>query len=189
MRISQKGFTLIELMVGLTVGLIVLLAAGNILVSSISAASSDMKEQRLDQTTQALVTNMQEEIRRAGYTISGVTLTKQENGLYYYPQTNCITFSRYSPDDTAEKFFGYLLNNYTVYYYESVDENASCSDLTNWVAVTDPSLIQVDTLTFTQRENSTALIDINMIAEAIGLTINGSTVKRDITVSTRIRNI
>lgn len=185
---SQNGFTLVELMIGITVGFIILISVGSVFSSSISAASADVKEQRLNQTIYKLTSNMVTEIRRAGSTIPNVSLTKQSNNSYYYTQTDCITFSRYSPVDGGEKFLGYRLNNNIVYYYESTNSNASCSDLSGWVPVSELTQVKIDTLTFTKRAGSTALIDINIIAEAVGVQVNGQPIKRDITVTSRVRN-
>lgn len=185
---SQSGFTLVELMIGITVGFIILLAAGSVLSSTIISASTDIKEQRLNQMIYKLTSNMVTEIRRAGSTIPNVTLTKQASDDYYNAQADCITFSRYSIVDGGEIFLGYRLSNNVIYYYESTASNASCSDLSGWVAVTEPTQVKIDTLTFTKRAGSTALIDVNIIAEAVGLTVNGQPVKRDITVTSRVRN-
>lgn len=190
--INQKGSTLIELMIGITIGLIVLIAVGVTFGSILQSNSSEVREQRLEQTMQILTANMVSEIRRAGYTIAGITLHPPGGSSHnYYIQSNCILFSHYSPANGAEKFYGYKLNNNVVYYYESlaVTTSTSCSNLTNWIAVTELSQVKVNTLTFTLRAGSTALIDINLIAEAVGVTIQGgSPVQRNMTVSSRVRN-
>jgi prepilin peptidase dependent protein B len=181
---KQAGFTLIELMVGIALGLIVLAGALALFANTLQANATGVKQQRFEQTLQVLAAHMVSEIRRAGYAKPGVALTKQSNGGYYVANGNCVTFSHSTPDSN-EQFYGYQLANNLVYYYTSTTTNGNCANLTGWTAVTDLGQIKVTNLLFA----NFPLVGITLDAEAVGLTVTGGTaVKRSMTVSVRVRN-
>ncbi|MBS4641495.1 PulJ/GspJ family protein, partial [Aeromonas media] len=68
---KQRGFTLIELMVGLTIGLIVMAGVLKFLSSILQANTESVKQQKFEQTVHALVGTIAADIRRAGYTPLG----------------------------------------------------------------------------------------------------------------------
>lgn len=182
----QTGFTLIELMIGITIGLVILIGAESLFMTTFGANLSDTKQLRFEQTLQVLSENMVSEIRRAGFSKPNISLTKQANNLYYNAQTNCITFSHSTPD-ANEVFYGYKLQNKIVYYYNSITTNGSCANLTNWTPVTDSSQIKINTLSFTT--TGTSLVNITFTAEAVGLTLaDGTVVNRNTSASVHIRN-
>lgn len=184
---TQKGHTLVELMVGMTVGLVILTGAGVFFANLLGANTTAAKQQQFGQAIQILTSNMTAEIRRAGYANTGVTLTKQANGSYFYAQGSCITFSHSTPTDN-ERFYGYKLDTASklVYVYNSTAGNANCGNLTGWTPVTDASYIQVTNLSFTV----TQVVTITLAASATELTLtDGVTpVKRNVTVSVQVRN-
>jgi len=186
---TQKGYTLVELMVGMTIGMVVLAGAGVFFSSVLSANSAGTKQQQFEQSIQILMSSMTAEIRRAGYANVGVTLTKQANGSYYYVQGggSCITFSHSTPTD-SERFYGYKFDPATklVYAYDSTAGNASCANLTGWTAVTDTSYIQVTNLSFAAAQ----VVTITLAASAVGLTLTDGTtsVQRNMTTTVQIRN-
>lgn len=71
------GFTLIELMVALVVGLVVILAAVSFLVSIAKANSEDIQVTRLTQELRALSEVTSREIRRARYVADPIGLVAQ----------------------------------------------------------------------------------------------------------------
>lgn len=181
---KQAGFTLIELMIGIAIGLIVVAGASILFMNTLQANAAGVKQQRFEQTLQVLAAHMVSEIRRAGYAKPGVALTKQSNGSYYFANAGCVTFSHSTPDSN-EQFYGYQLRNNLVYYYTSNTSNGNCGNLTGWIAVTDLSQIKVTNLLFV----NFPLVGITLEAEAVGLTTTGGTVvKRSMPVSVLVRN-
>lgn len=61
------GFTIVELLVGLVVGLLVVMAAGAIYVTSVQAKAESLRGARLNQEVRGLLAGMAPDIRRAGY--------------------------------------------------------------------------------------------------------------------------
>ena len=66
-RPRAHGFTVVELLVGLVVGLLVVMAAGAIYVTSVQAKAESLRGARLNQEVRGLLAGMAPDIRRAGY--------------------------------------------------------------------------------------------------------------------------
>lgn len=188
----QTGFNLIELMVAITLGMIVILGAEKIYLTTLAANVSGAKTQRFEQTLQVLSNEMVTEIRRAGYANPGVTLTPASGSKYYYPQGSCITFSHSlpeTPDASAvnEVFYGYRLASSTIYYWNSTSGHGNCGTTSNWKAITDTGHIKITSLSFTA--SGTALVAINLQADAVNLTTpSGGAISRNVTSYVRVRN-
>ncbi len=113
-----SGFSLVELMISITIGLVVLGGVVSIFVSSVKSNADALKMTRLNQELQAVMSMMTRDIRRAGYwgtatnaigslLVSGVetrpntnpfdnpaTFTRVATGKYGSEAANsCITFS------------------------------------------------------------------------------------------------
>lgn len=184
------GFSLIELMVALTLGLIVLLGAEKLYLTSLSANVDGAKAQRFEQTLQILSNEMVTEIRRAGYANPGVTLTAASGTKYYDPQGSCIRFSHSLPETTtaavSEVFYGYRLASSTLYYWNNTTQ-ANCGTTTGWKAITDPKQLSITSLNFAA--SGTSLVVITLQASAVGLnTTSGGTVGRTVTSYAKVRN-
>lgn len=63
----QKGFTLLELMIGLAVGLIVVSGVLTVYLSTVESSGSTLKSSRLNSEMSALMNIMGNDIRRAGF--------------------------------------------------------------------------------------------------------------------------
>lgn len=200
---NMKGFTLVELMISIIIGLLVLTGAIQFYLNVFRSNYDGVRLQRFEQTAHILAETMVSDLRRAGYEYNDVTtgttviLTKQSNNKFFYaePSGKCILFnySNKDPVDNVWKqyFYGYQLNNKVVYYYESNTANGSCSNLSGWEALTDLTQISFTNTSGEQMfvHAGTALINIHMLAQAIGLTAQGGgTVNRDLTVSVHVRN-
>lgn len=210
---QQKGFTLIELMVGMTIGLILLAGVGGLFMTTLRSNVEAVKQQRFEQTVQVLMNIMSSEIRRAGYTNAGtianpaipVTLTNQSNNSSYFASTNCVLLSHSTPNED-QRFYGFKLVNSIVYMYSGLvnSPNLCTSTVTDWTAVTDLSYIKVTQLWFdTGKVDLTANYDcvaapiagvgavakVTLGVEAVGLNAVGTTpVKRCVQVNILKRN-
>ncbi len=67
MRRQARGFTLVELMVAITIGLVVLSAALTFFSGNLRANSTTLELSRLNQELQTVMTMIARDIRRAGY--------------------------------------------------------------------------------------------------------------------------
>lgn len=107
-----NGFTLVELLVGMAVGIIVIGAAVAFIVSSVRANSENLRSIRLTQELRALTELIGREIRRARHVAAPDLLAAigqdplpasvtQYNGVLARDNGNadCIEFSYFIPDD------------------------------------------------------------------------------------------
>lgn len=184
---KQSGFTLIELMVSITVGLILLAGVSSFFVATLNSSATSISTQRFEQTVQILTGTITSEIRRAGYANDGVVLTANGlNGTHYFGQPGCILLSHSTPTND-EIFHGYLLSNGVVYVYSNTTFNNSCSlDLTKWTPVTDSTVIKVLSMTATGSPTVAFTLD----AQAVHLTASdGSLLRRSMTTTVQMRNL
>jgi len=155
----QRGVSLVELMVGLTVGLIIVAAAASVYVTAVRSGADTLHSAKLNMELRRAMDLMVYEIRRAGYTagttnlasnpfmLSGANLTL--NG------TDCLLFSydaNASGAVNSADFFGFRKNGSAVsmrYGGTAPSTSAGCSvGSDSWEDITDSTGVVVDTLNF-----------------------------------------
>jgi len=165
-RNYQKGFTLIELMISISLGIVAVSAIMFFYISTITSSYSTLKSSRLNQEMSSLMSIMTNEIRRAGYNgtynedsssnlfsnVSSKTVLMINDVTFDTSSTatnkgSCITFT-YDRDldgviDT-EEYGGFKLSSNEVYMRTS---SGSCSTAT-WEKITDANEIKVTNLDF-----------------------------------------
>ena len=186
---KQIGFSLVEVMIGMALGLIILAGASSLFVSTLSVNSKLVRGQRFEQTLQILNTTITSEIRRAGYANEGVTLTPNGlNGSQYFAQDGCVLFSHSTPTST-ERFYGYLLNNGVVYVYNSDTFNNSCTlDLLTWTPVTSIADINVVAMTFTGSPTVSFFLNAKAVGQKVPVGDAMVDLERKITSVVQMRN-
>ena len=209
---KQHGLSIVELLIGLFVGLIILLGASQIFSWNLGSNMNAVKQQRLEQTVQVLTDMMAGDIRRAGYAKPGVKLTPQVGvgGGHYFADASCVLLSN-STTAENERFRGYKLQNGVIYRYDGAANGSCDASLANWSAVTDMSYIKVTRLFFD--EGAVNLADaydcstdpalsvpsvppahrdpvrVSMGVEAVGLDVSaGNPVKRCVQFNVHRRN-
>jgi prepilin peptidase dependent protein B len=165
-RRAQLGLNLIELMVGLVVGLVVLAAISTVYLNTARGSRDTMNANRLNQDLRAVMDIMVADIRRAGYwgtAVSGSTnpfTVRTSPATDIFVSAGCILYSydaTYNAASTAGAtdagvdFFGFQLNAGAVQTVTPGtamnDTSVACNTLT-WSNLTDPAVITIDTLTF-----------------------------------------
>lgn len=174
---KRNGFTLIELMIAMLIGLIVMAATITIYIITIKGSSDTLKSARLNQDLSVAMLVMTNDIRRAGYwggAITGVNLTtnpftdvmvRDVGAIAGAASGNCITYSYdenawevtvppYDPvvdsaAPSASEYFGFRLVNGAIQIKTSGTTSLApaCGDGT-WVNLTDPNQITVISLLF-----------------------------------------
>lgn len=167
-RSPQKGFTLIELMIGITLALVLFTGAGGVFMTTLVSNTTLAKQQRFEQTTQALMSLMSGEIRKAGYAKPGVTLTNQANGNTYFASTSCVLLSHSTTTDN-ERFYGFKVINDILYMYSGTVNptgTACTNSVTDWTALTDSTVMKVTKLWFDTGKVDLVAIDctVNPVA-------------------------
>jgi len=165
---KQKGFTLIEIMISLMLGLIVIGGAISIYISTIKGSSDTVKSARLNYDLEAAMQFMVNDIRRAGYWSGAVT--GSDSALNPFTQgganitisnitggvgDNCILYSydgetENGTPDTNE-YYGFKLENSTIKSRYLV-ANTTATELPcnkgSWEDILDSGTIEITSLTF-----------------------------------------
>jgi type IV pilus assembly protein PilW len=173
---SQRGVTIIELLVGLAVGVLVVGGAITMYVSSIRSSNNTLAATKLNQEIAALMNVIGNDVRRAGYweaaTIGSFDLNPfSQPGdtllTVYDDMTNntaqaatgsgeCVAYAydaTYLPGNVAgtvdaADLFGFRLNGTVVQMLQTgIIGSLDCAAGT-WQNVTDPNLIEITALTF-----------------------------------------
>lgn len=204
---AQKGVSLIELMVGITVGLLILAGVSNLFADYIRSNKDLLTMTRLNQELRSATDLMARDIRRAGYWQNAIT------GVWYsgsasvvanpYATVDTTTGIAYDyaldADDsvgTAEAF-GFKLDNGTLMMLKD----------NGWAAVTDSSSTTITSFTITPTLRTISLLEYcikpcpggsttcppQMTVRDIDISITGqskndSTITRQIRESVRVRN-
>lgn len=167
---SQRGFTIIELMVGILVSFIVVAAAFSMYSVSVNASSQNVKAARLHHELQSIMDLMTSDIRRAGYwnaTLRSPAAASNPHmdgiGALRATTPGCILYSydneRATPasvpgnggnNPANAEMFGFKLVGGEVQMRKSCDTpgiSCNCTEGT-WEAISDSPAIVIDRLTF-----------------------------------------
>lgn len=199
MQLSRRqGFTLVELMISLSLGFLITAAASQFLVAINTIQLSHMANQHLSLELEALMTQMVREIRRtASIADSGQTslMMKKSNPLLYdsVSQTalfsfatiesssiasgsyDCILFAYDANNDgqnsgNSERF-GYRLSEHAI---KVRNAGGSCQQ-SGWIKISDDQNLQISKLSFTPiRQNipySTELLRCSLLIQLEGYSV------------------
>lgn len=157
---TRRGLSLVEFMIGITVGLFIVGGTVSLFVNNITASRRMLQEARINQDLRAVGDLITRDLRRAGYwgnaiqgtLLSGTSTTPQSNPyrtVSYDASSTELTysFSRGTENDTLDnaETFGFRLNGGVVQMKTS--SNA-------WQDVTDPNVITVTQLKIVPTTNS-----------------------------------
>jgi len=160
-RNKQNGFTLIELMIAMLIGLIVVAATIAMYVITIKSSSDTMKSAQLNQDFGVAMTIMTNDIRRAGYWGGAITgsdsRTNPFNALNVYDfggnVNACILYSYDADADgviDTEEYFGFRINGATIEIKStgSTVTNCAVDAAGTWSDILDSGTISVTSLSF-----------------------------------------
>ncbi|HET9642930.1 MAG TPA: hypothetical protein VFP68_06150 [Burkholderiaceae bacterium] len=154
-RREQRGLSIVEFMIGITVGLLLLAGAINIFTTNLVNSRRLMTETRVNQNLRAAADLITRDLRRAGYwgnAIQGTTAVgagaAAASNVYSgisTPTSGAVVNYNFSRDITENNTldnneqFGYRLNNNSIEMLVGAPST--------WVAITDPKVVTVDSLT------------------------------------------
>lgn len=170
---KSHGFTLIELMIAMLIGMLVVAAAIAMYVTAIKGSSNTLKSAQLNEELSFVATLMTNDIRRAGYWGGAVTGSDARNnifnGLNILNSQNCILYTYDVDADAtldADEYFGFRLNNGSVQIKSGGANTVTDCSVGIWNDVLDDDFLEVTALTFclanTQWKNVTQ--DTNGVA-------------------------
>lgn len=179
--LKQQGLTLIELLIGLLVGVVVLGAASSAFLSSFSAQTDNLGLVRLNQDMRTMMDIMARDIRRAGFVTSEPAeytsalianpFFADDKDIRTLDSNKCITYS-YNFNEAAEQdaspklaptvddseHFGFRLSDGVLQMRKSGTSNASCDG--SWETITEPD-VEITQLKFeliTDELNVTSMV-------------------------------
>lgn len=158
----QKGAGLIELMVGMVIGLIIVAAAGSIYVTAMRGGADATRSAKLNMELRGAMDTMVSEIRRAGYHYATTSTDTTANPFMQatsnlsIPSATCVLFA-YDADQSGgintTDFFGFKKNGDAI-SMRSGGTAPTTSDgcevgTDSWEKITDDNNVVVEALTFT----------------------------------------
>lgn len=152
---NQRGVSLVELMVGMVVGFLVIVAAGAMFISTNISGRDALNAAKVNAEARGAMDLMVEEIRRAGASeVSGAANPYTRVGqtdLAIFNGGNCIVFgidrnwnSSTTPTENNE-FTGFSVDNGTFRVLTSAADSTACP-ANNWQPVTDRGRVQISQL-------------------------------------------
>ena len=199
---TQRGFTLIELMISVVIGLIILAAVLGMFVTMIKSDSDNLKSIRLNQELRAAMNLITRDIRRAGANRNAAVNSSTTPPTNPFSSTSgtttratiggggtSISFSYDAVADAVTELYGYQRNSTA-----GTERIESCSGSTAsgcgaWQPVTDESLVNITALTFTDTTVTEAGINIRQITVTLsGQLRRDNTVTRTLTETVKLRN-
>ena len=181
-RFIQNGFSLIELMVSMSLGIVLLGGVIGIFSSTVSNNTESLQTARLQHELRATMAIMQNDIRRAGYWSNALSTFGANNpfttaaaDLKVLDGGTCILYTydlnKNGAIDTDTEYFGFRLNGNKVEMRINGSTTADCHVAdSEWEAVTDSSVITIDALMFDSSSyvctNLTDATDINCSSPA-----------------------
>jgi len=154
----QAGLSLVELMIGLAIGLLIVGGATSVYVNAVRSSADTLRSAKLNIELQGALNMMVSEIRRAGY--SNVTTTNLNNNPFTQASTNiaipsasCILIA-YDHNgngvvDPSDQI-GFKKNGSAISMrYSGGSTSAGCSGAgDSWESITDSNSIIVESLIF-----------------------------------------
>jgi type IV pilus assembly protein PilW len=167
-RKQQAGITLVELLIGLLVGLIVIAAGTNIFITSIRGQTDNINLTRLNQDMRSMMDIMARDIRRAGFVTSdpGTNFASLQNNPFFdgitsgattdiaiHDEGACIVYAYNRDDDVnndrvtdetpssvdSNERLGFRLSDSVLEMRQSGATNGNCSD-GSWQTITEPEV-------------------------------------------------
>ena len=158
----NKGFTLIELMLALVLGLIVVGGAFSMYIASIRSSVDVNNSARLNYDLDFAMQFMINDIRRAGYWGNAGSGSDASANPFTTIDTSTATCILYSYDADSDgtanntEFYGFRLVNGVIKITskDSVDDSGTCSKSGWWKVITDSNEVNVTALTFSDANSS-----------------------------------
>lgn len=157
---KHTGFTLIEILIALVLGLIVLSATIGIYITTVNGSRDTLNSVRLNHDLESAMLLMVNDIRRAGYW--GLARTGADSSTNPFtigaaniqsPAATCILYT-YDVDDDgvvdANEHYGFQLTGGAIAMRLTGTTTANCADANNtWSTFTVTQSVNVTALTFT----------------------------------------
>lgn len=160
---KNAGFTLIEIMIALVLGLFIIGVTLTVYLTTVRGSSETIKSARLNHDLESAMSLMVNDIRRAGYwggaNSEGNSFENPFANQYVAgsaplgrPSVSCYLYSYdFDADEVvdADEYYGFKLDNGTIRMRLTGSSNTDCDD-GNWAAgeIIDSDIISINSLQF-----------------------------------------
>jgi len=214
MHIKQQGYSIVELLIGITMSLILFTALIAVFSTNLGYSSKSLKIDKLNSELQSALMLMSNEIRRAGYwanASSDLAASSNHNPFMSttngtdisVPNSSCILFTYDKNADgtlpaissaSDDERYGFRLNS-QVLQTRPYGASFSCAAAASaWENVTDSNVVLITNLSFTLNQTTvsssgtTSLLIRSVDISITGQLANDSTITKTLTQHVRIRN-
>jgi len=125
---QEKGFTLIELMIAMMLGLIVIGGALSIYISTVTSSSNTIKSARLNYDVKSVIALMSNDMKRAGYWGGAVVGSDSRDNVFMAAATN-LQIRNLAAPTTAVNTGNCILYSYDADADANVDDNNDVDDV------------------------------------------------------------
>ncbi|MFP4280741.1 MAG: prepilin-type N-terminal cleavage/methylation domain-containing protein [Halochromatium sp.] len=149
----QSGLSLVEVMIGLTVGLLIMLSALTLYTVNLRYAVDLLGAARLNAELRAAMDMMVTDIRRAGF--GGQAFTEPHfSDLELYEDGSCLVFTydanqdgvlRQKADDASGSYelFGFKVDDHLLKVRQGGGDLSACNSGGQWHGLTDPATVRI----------------------------------------------
>lgn len=202
---AQRGLTLIELMIGMVIGLIVSGIALNLYLSTLNISTQTANTVRLNQEMRLIMDMMVSDIRRAGYgdTPDGVSVAYSSIvsggvpiSIFKDGGEDCLVISYNADSDADIELFAYKLASGTVRLSElsatsTSTASVNCSSFSVWENLSSTDISAFSALSFTSNAASSGWT--STLPKVITVTMSASSAQdskifRQLIETVRVRN-
>lgn len=157
MRLTQRGFSLPEMLIAMAIGSVLMISAGRFLPRLLAQNLQLQQRVQLQQELQQIAATLEKALRRAGYchgTCSGPPLQLAADGQCVLLRWDENSNGRWEgPGHSESDFYGYRLRSGQLEMQRGVDE---CSS-SGWERLTDPAFIVIDRFQLRRQSQQLAL--------------------------------
>lgn len=163
---KQTGFTLIEIMISLLIGLVILTATIGMYVNTVTGSTDTIKSARLNYDLESVMLLMVNDLARAGYWGGATSGANSSTNPFTIgtaniqtPTAACILYSYDAPSASAAngdgtvndgEYYGFKLQSgaISIRSSDTAEATTDCTG-TGWSALTVPQDVNITALTFT----------------------------------------
>ena len=203
-----KGFTLVEMMISITLGSVLILAVTSVFSNTLTINRKSLQFSQLNEEIQGAMTLMVRDMRRIGYWANASTSVTDPTGnaktfansvdtsvVYGSEAANsCITYA-YDLDDDGTLDTGTGINNENMGFrlnasqLEKRADGLACS-AAGWTVLTDSDFSTVDALSFSVTSNTSNNVTSRIITITLTMSlVQNTAITRTLVESVAVRNV
>lgn len=169
---KNNGFSLIELMISMAVGIVLTSGAISMFTGSLKHSNEFVSLTKLDQELQGIMDLIAKEVRRTGYDGDSSTGNDTDFGVNINSTASCLLYS-YDNNNSgtvgqldSNEQYGIRFSGNQIFFGSSVTGCAGGG----WNSINDPNAVQISNLTFAQND-----LCLNLVSNRDCTTVTATT--------------